>query len=229
MRRMFSYGSRAQVGSILQIASGRVDVIIIEIYRPLSQVGYYVVAQTVAQLVLTLAQEFRWTSMVLVTKYEGDARQARTSTDSVRHYGIAASAAVICNAAFGSALILVAYGHQYEPAVGPMLVLLPGMWFLGMSIVIQGDLDGRGRPGLSSRLAALAAGVTVAFDLALIPPFGVIGAAIASVFANSIYGVASVTALRSVSGIPVRELVVPRRDDLASYWRFAMRALRRLV
>ena len=102
--------------------------------------------------------------------------------------------------------------------------LLPGIWFLGMGIVIQGDLAGRGRPGLSSSLAGLAAAVTVLLDLALIPPLGVYGGALASVGAYTTFGVASLIALHRVTGIPVRRLAIPDRSDVRAYTTLIRRA-----
>jgi O-antigen/teichoic acid export membrane protein len=198
-------------------------VIIMQLYRPLSEVGYYIVAQTVAELVLMLAQEFRWTSMVLVTKYEGDVRQAATTADAIRHYGILAVVVAVGDAVFGSLLIVLAYGKSYTSAIVPMLILLPGIWFLGMGIVVQGDLSGRGRPGLSSALAGVAAVVSVALDFLLIPPFGVIGAAVASVCSYATFGVLSIIALKRLSGISVRELLVPKHEDFVNYRRFLIR------
>jgi O-antigen/teichoic acid export membrane protein len=216
-RRLLRYGTRVQVGSLLQIANTRLDVVILQFFRPLSDVGYYVVAQSIAELVTTLGLAFQTSVLPLVSHYEGDDRQRATSVASVRNHGILAAFAVLANAAFGTAAILLAFGSEFEPAVVPMLILLPGIWFLGMGSVIQGDLGGRGRPGLSSALAGLAAVATVGLDLLLIPPFGVVGAAIASVVAYAIYGTASLIALSRVSGIPVRELIVPRRSDFARY------------
>jgi O-antigen/teichoic acid export membrane protein len=228
LKRMFHYGSRVQVGVIFQMVNYRLDVVIMQFFRPLSQVGYYVIAQTIAELVITLATAFQSSVMPLISHYEGDERQASVSTNSVRHHGILAGLAVLANVVFGSAVILFAYGHEFHPAVIPMLVLLPGVWFLGMGLVIQGDLSGRGRPGLSSKLAAVAAAVTVALDFALIPPLGVMGGAIASVAAYTTFGVASLIALHRVTDIPVRELVVPTRADLDLYRSAVRRGLARL-
>jgi O-antigen/teichoic acid export membrane protein len=228
LRRMLRYGSRVQVGSIFQVAMARTDIVILQFFRPLSQVGYYVVAQTIAELLLQLSGAFQMSVMPLVSRYEGDERQAMTSADSVRHYGIIGGGATLGNVFFGTAIILVAYGSQYHSAIVPMLVLLPGIWFLGMGGVIQGDLSGRGRPGLSSQLAGLAAVVTIVLDLVLIPPFGVIGAAIASVIAYTTYGVVSLMALRNLSGIPIRRLVRPTRADVIAYRRSALLVYQRL-
>ncbi len=225
---MLRYGSRVQIGSIFQEAIARMDVLILQLFRPLSQVGYYVVAQTIAEIVLRLTLAFQSSVMSLVTHYEGDERQATTSADAVRHHGILAAVAVVLNALFGSVVILIAYGSRYSPAVLPMLVLLPGIWFLGMGGVIRSDLGGRGRPGLASKLAGSAAAVTVILDFALIPPLGVIGAALASVIAYTSYGIGSLMTLHHISGIPVRRIVVPTRADAAIYWTAIRRIATRL-
>lgn len=218
LRQTLKYGRRVQVGSIFQLANGRLDVILMQFFRPLNQVGYYVVAQTIAELVINLANAFQSSVMPLIAHYEQDSGRAEsTSIDSIRHHGILAALAVLGNAVFGPLVIFFAYGSSFAPAIGPMLVLLPGIWFLGMGIVIQGDLAGRGRPGLSSSLAGLAAAVTVLLDLALIPPLGVYGGALASVGAYTTFGVASLIALHRVTGIPVHRLAVPDRNDLRAY------------
>jgi Na+-driven multidrug efflux pump len=98
-----------------------------------------------------------------------------------------------------------------------MLILLPGMLFLGAGVVVTGNLRGRGRPGLSSTLAGLTAIVTLILDLALIPPFGITGAAIASVIAYAFYGTASLMTLARLGGIPIRTLTLPTRAEFSMY------------
>ncbi len=228
IRRMLNYGSRVQIGSIFQLTNARLDVVIMQFYRPLSQVGYYVVAQGIAELMMTLARAFQSSVLPLVSRGEGTERQAATSIDSIRHYAILATAALLANALLGPVVIYYAFGSQYRAAIVPMLILLPGVWFLGVGTVIQGDLGGRGRPGTSSKLAGIAAAVTVVLDLTLIPPFGVIGAALASVAAYTTFGVASLIVLHRVSEVPLRELVLPTRRDLGVYSQLARDALARL-
>jgi O-antigen/teichoic acid export membrane protein len=226
-RAMLRYGARVQAGSVFQVAMARLDVVVLQFFRPLSEVGYYVVAQTIAELLLQLTGAFQMSVMPLMSRYEGDERQAVTSADAVRHHGILAGAAALATAVLGSAVILLLYGAHFRHAVAPMLVLIPGVWFLGIGGVVQADLSGRGRPGLPSKLAGVAAAVTLVLDLALIPPLGVLGAALASVAAYTVYGVSSLAVLRDVSGIPLRRLVVPTREDFMLYWRFLRRIPRR--
>jgi O-antigen/teichoic acid export membrane protein len=218
MRRLFAYGSKAEVGSLLQLANGRLDILILQIYRPLSQVGYYVVAQTIAELVVVLANQFRWTGMVLVARSGDDEHRASATASTVRHYTTLAAVAAIGVGFVGSALIVLGYGSRFHSAIAPMLILLPGVWMLGIGIVIQGDLSGRGRPGLASTLAGISAAATTGLDFLLIPPLGPIGAALASMVGYSLLGVVSIGALHRVTAIPVRALVVPTGADLHGYW-----------
>ena len=222
-KRVYSYGVRVQVGAILQQANFRLDVVILQFFRPLSEVGYYVVAQTIAELPIILAMAFKTSILPMITRLEGEERGAMTEL-SIRHYLIVAGVATVANAGFGAVVIVVGYGSEFTPAVVPMLVLLPGVFFLGLGTVVSGDLQGRERPGLSSSLVGLAAIFTVLLDLLLIPPFEVVGAAVASLIAYSVFGVASVVALHRISGIPFRRMLVPRRTDFARY----LTALRQL-
>jgi Na+-driven multidrug efflux pump len=116
----------------------------------------------------------------------------------------------------------------FQPALVPLLVLLPGMWFMGTGSLVVGDLRGRGRPGLASAVKGGAALVTVGLDLALIPAFGVIGAAVASSLAYAAFGIGSLVVLSRIAGVPVRRLTVPTRDDLGLYRRAGGALLKRL-
>ncbi len=224
LRRLVAYGTRVQAGTIFQQANLRLDVLVLQGFRPLTEVGYYVVAQQIAELVFTIGNAFQTSVLPLVARQEGGERE-RTSTASTRHYLILAVTAAVINAGVGSLIILFAFGSKFSPSVAPMLVLLPGICMLGLATVISGDLRGRGRPGLSSLLAGLAAVATVGLDLVLIPPYGMHGAALASVLAYSTYGAASVVALHREGGLSYRSMLVPTRDDARLY----VRALRALV
>ena len=222
-RRSAGYGVRVQLGTLFQLLNFRLDVIILQFFRPLREVGYYVAAQIVAELVLTLARAFQSSVLPLVSHYEGRSEQGATTTASLRHHTLLAGGAVAANAMFGP-LVLYLYGPAFSPAYLPFFILLPGMWFLGTAQVAASDLRGRERPGTSSLLAGLAVVVTVVLDLILIPPFGVVGAAIASLSAYTAFGIASLVVLARVSGIGLRALVVPTRAELVAYPR-AARAL----
>ena len=210
---MIGYGARVEVGAVFQLMNARLDVIILQFFRPLSQVGYYVIAQIIAELVIVLSRAFQTSLLPLISRFEGQERQALTTTAAIRHHGILTFGAILFNAVFGTLVILFGYGPSFRGALVPMLILLPGMWFLGTGMVVAGDLRGRGRPALSSALGGLAVAVTVGLDLLLIPNHGAVGAAFASLAAYTVFGTTSLVALARVSGIPLRTLVIPTSAD----------------
>lgn len=221
MRRMFSYGGRVSIGWIFQLANYRADVFVLQAFVPLAAVGEYVVAVLVAELALTFGGALSTSVNTLVARYEGEARQTETIGTSMRHGVILTGVVIVGLAVFGSFVIEIAFGSAFRPAVTPMYILLPGMMFLGTGVVVTGNLRGAGRPGMSSVIAGVTVAVTLALDLALIPRYGVNGAAVASTVAYTVYGAAGVVVLARVTGIPVRQLAVPTLADFTAYRRAA--------
>jgi len=227
-RRMIGYGGRAQIGTLFHAVNMRFDVLILQAFAPLRVVGYYVVAQILSELVLYLGLAFQTSLIPLISRYDGEDRQERTSLAALRHHGLLSIFAVAGNAVLAPLVLVFAYGPGFRPALVPMFILLPTMWFLATGNVIAGDLSGRGRPGVVSVLTGSTAILTVIFDLALIPPFGVIGAATASALAYVFYGVLAVLAEGRIAGVDVREFLLPSRRDLAAYPAAVLSVLRGL-
>jgi O-antigen/teichoic acid export membrane protein len=227
-RRLAGYALRLWPGQLFQILNYRLDVIVLQFFRPLSEVGYYVVAQAVAELVNGLASAFQSSVLPLVSSDNDEEGRHRTTTSALRHQLILATAAVVAIAALSPVVLLLGFGPAYRSAFVPMLILLPGIVLLNTGTVAGASLDGRGRPELMSMLAGGSLVVTVALDLALIPPLGVDGAALASLLAYTVFGIASLVVLGRVSGTSPWRLVLPTRADLLLYPAAARLAWRRL-
>lgn len=216
-RQMVRYGRRVQVGTLVQFVNYRLDVIVLQFFRPLRDVGIYTVGVILAELVITLATSFGTSVMPLVSSQEGTDAQTRTTVSSLHHHAVLAVVAIVLDAAAAPVLISFGYGRDFLPSLVPFYILLPGMWFLGTSSLVTNDLRGRGRPGTSSLIAGVMMLATIALDLVLIPPFGYVGAAFASLAVYVLFGCISVVVLARIVGVSVRTLVVPTRADLAAY------------
>ena len=227
-RASVRYGAKAQIGSFFQFLNFRLDLLVLSLFVSLADVGHYAVAQTLAELASYLGIAFQISVLPILAGSDGAEHDAETSTAAVRHHGLLAFVLMLANAIFAPLVLLFGYGAAFRPALIPLFILLPGMWFMGTGSLVVGDLRGRGRPGLASAVKGGAALVTIGLDLALIPPFGIVGAAVASSLAYTFFGVASLTVLGRISGISVRRLVLPTRGDLALYPRAARTLAARL-
>ena len=210
------YGSRVTMGQLFRFFSGRFDVLVLSLMASLTTVGNYAVAQTVAEIVLVVPQSFGFVVMPMVAAGEG-----HRAPPALRLVGTLALAGVAVVAAVGPALILLGFGTSFRPALVPFFILLPGIWMLGCANICGSVLSGKKKPGAASVLAGVAALATLVLDLALIPPFGVVGAAIASTLAYGVYGVASLVLVSRELGTPLGQLLFVTRAEAGGYWKMA--------
>jgi O-antigen/teichoic acid export membrane protein len=96
-------------------------------------------------------------------------------------------------------LVPMVFGAGYRGAVPLLWLLTPGAVFLACGQVVGDLLRGRNHPAVVAWAQGLAAVATVALLIALLPVFGVGGAAIASTVA---YGIALAVMLRSLWRLP---------------------------
>jgi O-antigen/teichoic acid export membrane protein len=199
-----NYGWRVCVGQMFRFFSGRFDVLVLSWLAPMATVGTYAVAQMVAELVIIIPQSFGFVVLPMVAAGE-DHRAA----PALRLVGTLALIGVLGMAVAGPVLIVAGFGAAFSNALTPFFILLPGIWMLAFGNICAFVLSGKKRPGSSSLLAGAAALLTVILDLALIPPFGAVGGAIASTAAYALFGVASLVLVARILGsAPWRLLVV---------------------
>jgi O-antigen/teichoic acid export membrane protein len=211
-----SYGWRVMVGQMFRFFSGRFDVLVLSWLAPLATVGTYAIAQMVAELVMIIPQSFGFVVLPMVAAGE-DHRAA----PALRLVGTLALLGVLGMAFAGPVLIVVGFGEAFKGALVPFFILLPGIWMLAYGNICSFVLGGKRRPGSSSLLAGAAALLTVVLDLALIPPFGAVGGAIASTAAYSLFGSASLVFVARILGLPAHRLLLVTRAEGLGYWRIA--------
>lgn len=105
-------------------------------------------------------------------------------------------------------LVATIYGQGYERSI-LLLTILMGMPLIGFyNGAIGQALNAAGLQGTVARVAALAAGVNVLVNLALVPTVGLTGAALAAVLTEIVTATAYTRAVRPLAGFaPIRAYV----------------------
>jgi O-antigen/teichoic acid export membrane protein len=205
------YGARIQVGAMLNVLNARFDLLVLSAFAPLATVGSYAIAQIVAELVLLFPNSMGY---VLRAQVASGSRKESLSGAALRLNGTLVLGCVLGVLLAGPPMILYGFGPGFHSALVPFLILLPGMWFLAAGGLVEDALAGRGRPGLSSILAGGEVVITIGLDLLLIPSYGAVGAAIASVCAYGFYGIASIVTIARLDGVPAYTLLFAGRSEL---------------
>ena len=105
-------------------------------------------------------------------------------------------------------------GGVYAGASSALWALLPGIVVVAPATVLAGDFIGRGRPAWNAQASSLVVIAGVILGLWLIPDHGAVGAAWASSLSYTLGTVLMVVRFRKVTGLSLREILIPGRADL---------------
>lgn len=223
LRQALKLGLVIELAHSMLTLSARLDVLFVYSLVGRAEAGQYSVALTMGQLVAfaSLALAFAlFPRVATVDETEGMKLIARSS-----RVGIATS--LICGVVLliGIPLLVpVAFGRDYIPSIIPGLILLLGAALWAEQNLLARSRTARGNTRLQLWSYGANLAVMIVLDLLLIPPFGAIGAAIASVCAaGSGLTICVLAYRRSVKGhgLGLRDFL-PERTDFV----FLARSLR---
>jgi O-antigen/teichoic acid export membrane protein len=142
-----------------------------------------------------------------------EVEQGTVTARLIRETLLAGGFLAIVAAVLAPFLVPLIYGPAFEGSVAPLLILLPGIVALSCGRIAMADLI---RRNMLERAAAISVAVmllNVALNLGLIPSFGAIGAATASLISYTAHACLAITVDRRAGGFAGRTLV-PRWSDI---------------
>lgn len=226
-KRLLRYGMRVQVGNWSNAASVRLDQLLLSLFAAAASLGLYVVAVTYASVLLTIPGS---AALVLLPHIVRQQREGTAGACLERWYRRLLWATVLGGALIalsGAVLIPALFGRAFQAAVPLVVLLVPATVMLGMNQVLATAFRGIGRPEISSTSEVIGVAVTVVGLAALLPGYGIYGAAAASLLA---YGSSHVYLTRRalvVFGTDMKSLCVPTRGDFGVLRSAALRVRRR--
>jgi O-antigen/teichoic acid export membrane protein len=228
-KRMLHYGMRVQVGSWSDAASLRLDQLLLSLFAAPATLGLYVVAVSYANMLLTIPSSAAIVMLPQMVQRHaaGDARECLQ-----RWYRRLLWATVLGALAIGLLGVIIvpfAFGSAFRDAVPLLALLVPAALMLGMNDILSTAFLGIGRPDIASKGELVGLAVTVGALSALLPRYGVFGAALASLLAyGSIHAYLARQAM-IVLGTDLKSLCVPTHDDLAALRQVGLHAQQRLA
>jgi O-antigen/teichoic acid export membrane protein len=224
-RSLVSYGLRAYPAGITGYFNYRADTFLIQalMLNAAGPLGLYSMAVTMAELIFYIPDSVTTIFMPAVagsTPEEADLKLGRVSRLTML-VTVSSSLALVPAAWIGLHLVLPGFVDCYAA----FLVLLPGVVSLSLGKVLTTYLAGRGRPGVIS----VGAGVTLVLNLVanviLIPIFGIVGAAAASLISyTAMTAMMLVVACRLSHHSPFF-LILPGTTEVRVIWATGLRGL----
>ncbi|MEW5676329.1 flippase [Flavobacterium enshiense] len=114
---------------------------------------------------------------------------------------------------FSKYFILLMFGEKFLDSVAVMQILMPGIVILTIFKVMNVDLDGKGKPWVAIKAMLFPLILNVVCNLYLIPLYGAVGAAMASLISYTVGSVIFIWMYSREIGISVREILTYRMSD----------------
>jgi O-antigen/teichoic acid export membrane protein len=178
LRPLVRFGSRAYVGSLANVANVQLDQLILPLLIGYAQLGYYAVAVSISNLPSGLAQAIASRTWGNVSGAES--LQSGEASRLLRLTILVSSVIAVGLAVASPVLVPLLYSSAFQPAVIPLLLLLPGAVAICVGGTVGVCLIIAGRPGVTSSAQLVALIITAVGLAVVVPPYGIAGAAAVS-------------------------------------------------
>lgn len=210
---LINYGVKLHIGSIFQSLNYRFDMFLVAFFLGSASVGWYSVSVAMAEWLWLLPGVLGAALMQRVATTHEEQVNAIIGPINRLTSGILLIGTFFLGC-LGKWIIRLFYGEAFAPSFLPFLLLLPGIWAMGLWKNFMNDLAVRGYPASKSYTSGIALVLTLGLDILLIPLWGLEGAALASSVAYiSALGIALRYYCR-ITGFPPSDLLIIRRSDI---------------
>ena len=200
-RALVRSGWLGQLSAVASLLHMRLNFALLAAWHGPAAVGVFSVAVLVGELLWNLPSAL---SPILVysSAAGGDAgARDRLAARAVRVGLVATAAGALPLGLAAGWLLPRLFGGEYAAAVPALRALLPGIVAFAPGAVLAGDFIGRGRPGWNAQASAFTLVINLVAGVALVPRFGLTGAAWASTIAYASGAAWMVLRFRRASGL----------------------------
>jgi O-antigen/teichoic acid export membrane protein len=214
IRDIFVFTIPVYMGDLFKALNYRMDVFFVSYFQNARDLGFYAAAVGMANLIQLVAAASATNLLPRVASAEstGEDNAARTA-QIVR---IIFWFNLLCSLALGGVsfwLLPFLYGADFIHSVLPLLLILPGTWLLSLTLILVSYINGIGKTRVNLVISLVSLAATLALDIALIPPYSIIGASVASSIAYSLGAFLSMAYFIHHTQLPATSLFSLNRED----------------
>jgi O-antigen/teichoic acid export membrane protein len=214
--QMLTYGAKMHAGSIFWLANSNLDQVVMAAFLPPRHLGLYVAAVGTASVALVFSHAVRMVATPSIIQRASAGERTAVLQGVFRRYWILSLPVTATLAAILPFGIPIVFGSEFKEAIWAAEILLIGSLLIGARSVLSGGSDALGDPWLGSKAQLWAMVATVILLGALLPVFGIVGAAIASTAASAVQLAVVVHGLRVSHAIRSAELFRISHSDVSS-------------
>jgi O-antigen/teichoic acid export membrane protein len=213
-------GAPVSLGNGIARINYRIDLIVVAALLPLAQVGRYSVAIAFGEVLWLLSRAVMTGAYATIVSHPSDERSVAMTLRTFRHSVGLLTLASIVLLIIARALLVPVFGSAFRGVWIPLAFLLPGVIALGaVEVVREFFLVRIERSREYLVMATVATLVNLGVALALVPFFGLAGAALSTSVSYLGAAVYIISRFARITGATNLRSYVPGRAELADYRR----------
>ncbi len=227
LRATVAMGLKLHLGLVATNLLLRADIFLVSLYLGVREMGIYALAVLLAELLVLLTNPL----VIAALPYQSGTgiQEAGRLSFRIARFNLVFVVALGALSAASLWLVIPAfYGAGFADAYGAMMALLPGVVALAISRPLGNWLVRQERPWRLTAIGVGALVINLALNVALLPTLGLVGAGLASSIAYSAVTFAFVLWGLRVTGLRLREVLVPTTEDARTIMRLVRRVVGRL-
>ena len=211
-----SFGGRTVVGTVAERLHFRANTFLLNAVIGVAATGVFSVSLALAETLWYLPAAFG--TVLFARAIAGGRGGAAIASEMTRTMLAVMIVGAIPLWLFAPAMVEFVYGHAFAAAGVALQIMLPGVLAYSVVMVLENPIIAWGAPGRLTAVLVAGLIINLAANVALIPQFGMNGAAAASTISYSATAVLVLILYRMLSGQGLRETLVIRRADALRTW-----------
>ncbi|MGA8764666.1 MAG: oligosaccharide flippase family protein [Candidatus Sulfotelmatobacter sp.] len=179
-QQSFAMGWKAYLATLFAFLVIRIDLLLVRYILGTEQAGFYSIAGAMADYVLLLPSAVGAILFPRLAAMQNDTDKLNLTTRA--SWGIGAALLLLLGVLgiFVRPIVRLVFGKAFLPAASAILLLMPGVFSLGLEVVLVQYLNSLGFPVRVVVLWAVTTALNVVLNLWAIPAFGIAGASVVS-------------------------------------------------
>jgi len=219
-RRMIRYGLKSHVQIIASHFHFKADIYLLAYFLDPAQVAFYVIAARFAEHMMYVPQSLGLALFPRLAASEVDRAHELTATACRQTVAVTALLALAITLV-GPVLIVSWYGQAFAPAAEPIGYVAAGIVMMSLYVLLSRNFTSRDKQQVNIVAAYLALGGNLSLNIFLIPAYGIVGAAVATMISYATAALLLLAFFLYDSGLPLRDVVVLKRRDVQMWRRLA--------
>jgi O-antigen/teichoic acid export membrane protein len=183
-KKMLRFGVQMFTAGMINIINYQADIILIGYFLTATEVGYYAVAIGLSRFFWLIPDAIQRITYPTTSEYWANNNYGVLNTmidKSMKYTACVLLPTGLGVGFFAKDIVTLIFGDSFVYAVLPLQILIIGTVIFGLVKAIGSSLAGIGRVDVNLKITAFGAMVNIILNFLLIPLYGIVGAAIATI------------------------------------------------